>query len=106
MGQVWCFPEEDRQEDGDLSALEVPVHLLWQGQDEEAGHRHLVLQRQELQNQGGRRCLHLHHHRRGLHQVCCEEVEGDEGGLSALNHPSFVPLKAARIIQSCDLHCF
>merc|ERR1719323_1795901 len=83
--QVWCFPEEDRQEDGDLSALEVPVHLLWQGQDEEAGHRHLVLQRQELQNQGGWRCLHLHHHRRGLHQVCCEEVEGDEGGLSAVS---------------------
>merc|ERR1712215_431924 len=33
------------EEDGDLSALEVPVHLLWQGQDEEAGHWHLVLRR-------------------------------------------------------------
>ena len=27
------------------------------------------VQRQELQDPGGRRCLHLHHHRRGFHQV-------------------------------------
>jgi len=75
--------EEDCEEDGDLAALEVPLHLLRQGQDEEAGYRHLVVQRQELQDPGGWRCLHLHHHRRSFHQVCREEAEGDEGGLSA-----------------------
>ena len=36
--QVRRLPEEDCEEDGDLAALEVHLHLLWQGQDEEAGH--------------------------------------------------------------------
>merc|ERR1711936_1398829 len=81
--QVRRLPEEDCEEDGDLAALQVRLHLLWQGQDEEAGHWHLVLQRQELQDPGGWRCLHLHHHCRSLHQVCREEAEGDEGGLNA-----------------------
>merc|ERR550517_1172378 len=86
--QVRSLPEEDREEDGDFPALQVHLHLLRQGQDEEAGHWHLVVQRQELQDPGGRRCLHLHHHRRGFHQVCREEIEGDEGGLNvAPNHP-------------------
>ena len=35
--QVWSLAEEDRQEDGDLPALQVHLHLLWQGQDEEKG---------------------------------------------------------------------
>ena len=39
--QVRRLPEEDCEEDGDLTALEVHLHLLWQGQDEEAGHWHL-----------------------------------------------------------------
>merc|ERR1712192_7652 len=81
--QVWRLPEENREEDGDLAALQVHLHLLRQGQDEEAGHWHILVQRQELQDPGGWRCLHLHHHCCGLHQVCCEEVEGDEGGLNA-----------------------
>ena len=41
--QVRCLPEEDCEEDGDLAALQVHLHLLWQGQDEEAGHWHLVV---------------------------------------------------------------
>ena len=67
--QVRRLPEEDCEEDGDLAALQVHLHLLWQGQDEETGHWHLVLQRQELQDPGGWRCLHLHHHCCSLHQV-------------------------------------
>ena len=82
--QVRRLPEEDCEEDGDLAALEVHLHLLWQGQDEEAGHWHLEVsvflrflsshfnlqvQRQELPDPGGWTCLHLHHHRRSFHQV-------------------------------------
>jgi hypothetical protein len=37
--QVRRLPEEDCVEY--LAALEVHLHLLWQGQDEEAGHWHL-----------------------------------------------------------------
>ena len=40
-GEVWDplrrQLEEDRQEDGDLAAQQVPVHLLREGQDEETG---------------------------------------------------------------------
>ena len=32
-----CQPQEDRQEDGDLAAQQVPLHLLRKGQDEETG---------------------------------------------------------------------
>ena len=82
--QVRRLPEEDCEEDGDLAALEVHLHLLWQGQDEEAGHWHLEVsvflrflsshfnlqvQRQELPDPGGWTCLHLHHYRRSFHQV-------------------------------------
>merc|ERR1712029_538965 len=40
---VRCFPEEDRQEDGGLSALQVRLHLLWQGEHEEDGRRYLEI---------------------------------------------------------------
>ena len=82
--QVRRLPEEDCVEYGDLAALEVHLHLLWQGQDEEAGHWHLEVsvflrflsshlnlqvQRQELPDPGDWTCLHLHHYRRSFHQV-------------------------------------
>merc|ERR1712212_970755 len=66
-----------------------------------AGHWHLVLQRQELQDPGGWRCLHLHHHCCSLHQVCCEEAEGDEGGLNAVLVILITSPQLARICQNC-----
>merc|ERR1711974_438763 len=38
---VRCFPEEDRQEDGSLPALQVYLQLLWQGGHEAEGCRYL-----------------------------------------------------------------
>ena len=38
---VRCFPEEDRQEDGGLSALQVHLQLLRKGGHEEEGCRYL-----------------------------------------------------------------
>ena len=35
--QIRCQLEEDRQEDGNLSAQQVHLHLLRKGQDEEKG---------------------------------------------------------------------
>merc|ERR1712170_128455 len=43
-----CFPQEDRQEDGNHTALQVHMHLLRKGDHETQGRRHLVLPRQEL----------------------------------------------------------
>merc|ERR1712098_92187 len=83
-------PQEDCQEDGDQSARQVLLHLLWQGQDEENGCRHLVLLRQELPCYCSWRCLEL------LHHCCCqreerrEEAQGDEGAVERLHqdhHP-------------------
>merc|ERR1712172_327262 len=72
-----------------------------------------TVQRQELQDPGGWRCLHLHHHCCSLHQVCCEEVEGDEGGLNAalvilITSPSW-PDSDARIVAPIlcsNIFCF
>merc|ERR1719507_2635754 len=55
-----------------------------------------------LQNPGGWRCLHLHHHRRSVHQVCCEEAEGDEGGLNAALVILITSPQLAGIRQNCD----
>merc|ERR1712105_57014 len=38
---LWRLSEENRQEDGGVSALQVSLHLLWQGEHEEEGCRHL-----------------------------------------------------------------
>ena len=34
---LWCQPQEDGQEDGDLAAQQVSLHFLREGQDEETG---------------------------------------------------------------------
>merc|ERR1712168_1638135 len=76
--QVWCLFEKDCQEDGNFSAQQVHLHLLWQGLYEASLCRHLAVQGQELQNEGRRRRLELFHHRWCICQICCQEVEGDQ----------------------------
>lgn len=101
--QVRCFPQEDRQKDGNHSALQVCLLVLWQGKNsyrfrpqdrlssqlgsfsgdhEASSRRYLELQEQELPHQGCRRCLDLFHHSRCLSPIRHQEVEGDEGAVS------------------------
>merc|ERR1712198_759672 len=72
------------QEDGDLPARQVLLYFLRQGEHEEEVCRHLAVLHQKLQDQGRRRRLELHHHCRCLCQVCCEEVERDQGAVNSV----------------------
>merc|ERR1712198_71069 len=88
------------QEDGDLPARQVLLYLLWQGEHEEEVRRHLAVLHQELPDQGRRGRLELHHHCRCLRQVCCEEVERDQGAVNRLPPSLHSPAPPSRHLDT------
>ena len=83
---LWRFPEEDRQEDGGLSTLQVHLYLLRQGEHEAQGCRCLAMRHQELQSDRRRRCMDLCHHQRSHRQISHQTSEGTKGTVNREPH--------------------